>query len=100
MQAWLVTGANRGIGFEITKLAVSRNYVVFAGVRDPSKDEALNRLAAENPNVHIVRIRSASVPDAEAAAKVIEKITRGIDVVIANAGIANNWQRATNVEID
>lgn len=100
MQAWLITGANRGIGFEITKLAASHNYVVFAGVRDRSKSDALNRLALENPNVHVIQIRSSNIADAEAAAKVVEQTVGGIDVVVANAGIANNWQRATNVEID
>ena len=100
MQAWLITGANRGIGFEITKLAASRKHVVYAGVRDPSKADALNQFAVQNPNVRVIQLRSASVSDAEAAAKVIEQTTGGIDVVIANAGIANNWQRATNVEIN
>jgi NAD(P)-dependent dehydrogenase (short-subunit alcohol dehydrogenase family) len=98
-QAWLITGANRGIGFEITKLAAKKGYVVFAGVRDPSKAITLNELAATNPNIHLIKLQSASEADARAAARAIEEVTGGLDVVIANAGIANNWQKITDVEI-
>jgi norsolorinic acid ketoreductase len=98
-QAWFISGANRGIGLELAKIAVDRGYIVFAGVRIPSKAVVLNNLAAKNPNVHIVKLESVSVSDAHAAAEVVEKVSGGLDVVIANAGIANNWQPVTEIDL-
>ena len=99
-QVWLVTGANRGIGLEFIKQLSSRqNTTIFATARNPSKATVLNELAAKNPNVHILQLESTSAADAAAAADRIGKIAGGLDVVVANAGIANNWQAVTNVEI-
>jgi len=100
-QSWFISGANRGIGLEfVEQLSRRPNTIVFAGARIPSKATALTRLASENPNIHIVQLSSTSVADAAAAAKTVEKITGGLDVVIANAGIANNWQSVTEIDID
>ena len=99
-QAWFVTGANRGIGFEIVKFAASRGYIVFAGVRDPSKASALSQLAGQyDHQIHVVKLVSTSASDAAAAAKIVQDTTGGLDVVIANAGIANNWQPIEDVDI-
>ena len=41
---YLVTGASRGIGFELTKQLLARGDHVIAAVRDPSKASALQSL--------------------------------------------------------
>lgn len=97
-QAWFISGANRGIGFELVKIVANQGHVVFAGVRNPSKATALKQAAANNSNIHIVQLESTSISDAANAAKVVQDITGGLDVVVANAGIANNWQ--TNLKVD
>jgi norsolorinic acid ketoreductase len=99
-QAWFISGANRGIGFEIVKIISNLGNIVFAGVRTPSKATALQKLASKNPNIHILQLESSSVADATAAAQTIQQITGGLDVVIANAGIANNWQKAIDLDLD
>ena len=98
-QAWFVSGANRGIGFELVKIVADLGHVIFAGVRNPSKATALKSLASCNPNIHIVQLESTSVSDAAAAAKTVEQVTGGLDVVVANAGIAGNWQKATELSL-
>ena len=99
-QSWLISGADRGIGLELVKIIASRpNNIVFAGARSPPKASELQKLAANSPNVHIVQLESSSVSDAAAAAKTIEKIAGGLDVVIANAGIAQNWQPVTEIDL-
>ena len=99
-QVWLVTGANRGIGFEFIKQLSNReDVVVFATARNTSKAIELNELASRSSNVHVLQLESASPADAAAAAIQIEKIAGGLDVVVANAGIANNWQDITEVDI-
>jgi len=100
-QSWLISGANRGIGFEILKIIAARpNTIVFAGARTPSKATDLQNLAASSPNVHVIQLESNSVSDAAAAAKTIQKIAGGLDVVIANAGMGTNWQPATEVDLE
>jgi NAD(P)-dependent dehydrogenase (short-subunit alcohol dehydrogenase family) len=101
-QKWLVTGANRGLGLEFVKqLSERKNITLFATARSPEKATELNAIVAANPNVHVLKLESTSPADAAAVALAIDKITgEGLDVVIANAGIANNWQKVTEVDID
>ena len=100
-QVWLVTGANRGIGYQIVHQVATRpNTIVFAGVRNPSKATDLQKLASSHENLHILKLESTSEFDAAAAAKEIESSTGGLDVVVANAGIADNWQLAADVSIE
>ena len=88
-QVYFITGANRGLGFGLTKAYAARpDTIVFATARDPSKATELNEFAATHKNVHIIRLTADSETDAAAAAKEVSKITDGIDVVIANAGIS------------
>ena len=99
-QVWLVTGANRGIGYQITTQIASRpNTVVFAGVRTPSKSTELQQFASDHKNVHILKMESTSEEETTKAAAEIEATAGGLDVVIANAGIAQNWQLAGETSI-
>ncbi len=52
---YLVTGASRGIGFELTKQLLARGDHVIAAVRDPSKASALKSLP-NAANLDIVKI--------------------------------------------
>jgi NAD(P)-dependent dehydrogenase (short-subunit alcohol dehydrogenase family) len=100
-QYWLVTGGNRGIGLALVKqLAARKNVVVFATVRDPSKPGDLEKVVAQHNNVHIIQLRLEVVEDAKHAAGEIAKITDHLDVVIANAGIAYNWERLEKVDVE
>jgi norsolorinic acid ketoreductase len=56
-------------------------------------------LASKSSSVHVLQLESASPADAAAAAIQIEKIAGGLVVAVANAGIANNWQDITEVDI-
>jgi norsolorinic acid ketoreductase len=98
--AWFVSGANRGIGLQLIEQVASQpNTTVFAGVRSPSKATELQQFAKEHSNVHIVKLESANEADAAAAASTVEKVSGGLDIVIANAGIASNFQKALETDI-
>ena len=99
-QAWFISGANRGIGFELVKIAANKGHIVFAGARTPAKAIALKNLAATNPNIHVLQLESTSVSDIAAAAKAVEATTGGLDVVIANAAILQSEEKAKEVSID
>jgi norsolorinic acid ketoreductase len=87
---YFITGANRatGLGFGLVKAFASRpNTVVFATARNPDTATELTDLAKANPNVHVLKLAVDSEADTKRVAAEVERITGGIDVVIANAGI-------------
>jgi short-subunit dehydrogenase len=66
----------------------SSDIAIFAGVRDPSKVDALKALQIEYPTKLFIVPYDASVVDsANAAAKVIEEKYGYVDVVVGNAGV-------------
>ncbi|KAI5476212.1 short-chain dehydrogenase/reductase SDR family protein [Pseudohyphozyma bogoriensis] len=99
---YLVSGANRGLGFALVESLASRpNTVIFAGARDPSKATALEELSKAHPGVfHIVKLESTSRSDAEKAAAAIIEAYGKVDVVIANAGISNNNDPVATISLD
>ncbi|GJN90885.1 hypothetical protein Rhopal_003899-T1 [Rhodotorula paludigena] len=60
--------------------------VVFAGVRDPSRADALNQLAQKAKNVHVVPYTSPDEISTRRLADLIKEKAGKVDVVIANAG--------------
>ncbi|KAJ7166389.1 aflatoxin biosynthesis ketoreductase-like protein nor-1 [Mycena crocata] len=88
---YLVTGANRGIGYGlVVALAARENTVVFAAARDPTA-QSLKDLSAKYPNVHPIKLTSGDKTDNEAAIAEIKKTAGQLDVIIANAGIAKYY---------
>ncbi|KAJ7617146.1 hypothetical protein FB45DRAFT_1104314 [Roridomyces roridus] len=88
---YLITGANRGIGYGIAKTIAARpDTIVFAGARDPTV-KSLKDLAAAHSNVHPVKFVAADKESNDAAIAEIQKTAGQLDVVIANAGIANHY---------
>ncbi|KAJ7505792.1 hypothetical protein B0H11DRAFT_359228 [Mycena galericulata] len=85
---YLVSGANRGIGYGlVASLAARPSAIVFAGARDPAGAQSLKDLAAKHPNVHVVKLTSGDKADNEAAISEIRKIAGQLDVIIANAAV-------------
>jgi NAD(P)-dependent dehydrogenase (short-subunit alcohol dehydrogenase family) len=80
----LITGANKGLGFETARQLVAAGHTVYVGSRDPGRGErAAARLGADARPVFLDVTDDASVA---AAAKVIEA-DGGLDVLVNNAGI-------------
>ncbi|KAJ7621344.1 hypothetical protein FB45DRAFT_980841 [Roridomyces roridus] len=88
---YLVTGANRGIGYGLAStLAARPDAIVFAGARDPAA-QSLVDLAAKHPNVHPIKFVANDQANNEAAIAEIKSIAGQLDVIIANAGIAKYY---------
>jgi len=82
-KVWLITGASRGFGVEITRDALKRGDKVVGTARNP---QAVVDAAGENPNLLAVRLEVTNEAEAhEAARAAIEKFGR-IDVLVNNAG--------------
>ncbi|MGB1176442.1 MAG: SDR family NAD(P)-dependent oxidoreductase [Candidatus Puniceispirillaceae bacterium] len=85
-QRILITGANRGIGLEMTRQALARGDNVIAACRTPSHAAALDDLAATHgAALTIIRIEAR----AEASVAAAAATTGPIDLLVANAGTMN-----------
>ncbi|ROV87035.1 hypothetical protein VSDG_10023 [Cytospora chrysosperma] len=101
----LITGANRGIGRGLAETFLSRpNHTVIGAVRDfksPTAESLKAFKAAEGSSVILVKIEGVSETDADETVKVLaaEHGIHSLDIVIANAGIANVWTRVEGIDI-
>ena len=82
----LITGANRGLGFEFTRQYAADGWNVIATARKPGAAEELQALAEEYPRVTIEQL---DVLDLDMIDALAEKYAdQPIDVLLNNAGIS------------
>ncbi|WP_069465300.1 SDR family NAD(P)-dependent oxidoreductase, partial [Actinacidiphila rubida] len=82
MTTTLVTGANKGIGFETARQLLAAGHTVYVGARDAER----GRRAADELGARAVLIDVSDDDSVAAAAKAIEA-DGGLDVLVNNAGI-------------
>jgi NAD(P)-dependent dehydrogenase (short-subunit alcohol dehydrogenase family) len=82
MTTTLITGANKGLGFETARRLIAAGHTVYVGSRDAER----GRAAAERLGARLVLIDVTDDASVAAAAKTIE-IDGGLDVLVNNAGI-------------
>ncbi len=88
----LITGANRGIGFELARQYAERGWGVIATARRPTQADELNALAARHPNLVVEALDVTKHAQIDGlAAKYRE---RPIDILINNAGISGGHENA------
>merc|ERR1712172_377374 len=88
----LITGANRGIGFEFVKQFTeveSPPQFIFAACRNPENANALKEIAQKHKNVKIIKI---DVGDESSYKSAVQTVTdfvgdQGLNVLLNNAGI-------------
>jgi NAD(P)-dependent dehydrogenase (short-subunit alcohol dehydrogenase family) len=86
----LVTGANKGIGFEVARALAKSGYVVLLGARTSTTGrEAADTLTREGLDVRFVELDVTRMETIAAAAKRIEADFGKLDVLVNNAGIAD-----------
>jgi NAD(P)-dependent dehydrogenase (short-subunit alcohol dehydrogenase family) len=97
-KVWLITGAGRGMGVDITKAALAAGHKVVATGRNT---DHVKRSLVEAGNLLIVKLDVTDPEDAEAAVHAaIEKFGR-IDVLVNNAAnfVAGFFEELTQAEI-
>ena len=97
----LVTGANRGIGFEVSRQLGALGFTVLLGCRNPAHGEkAQEILHAEAITAKWVELDVSSSSSIEAVAARIEREYSYLDVLVNNAAIHyDNWQRVTQADM-
>jgi NAD(P)-dependent dehydrogenase (short-subunit alcohol dehydrogenase family) len=96
----LVTGANRGIGFEVVRQLARLGFSLILGSRDARKgDEAAAALAREGLKVFAVRLDVTDERSVEESRSWVEGRFGRLDVLVNNAGVLyDTWQRAENAD--
>lgn len=88
----LVTGANRGIGFEICRQLAGLGCTVLLGARDIEHGcTAARQLQSEKLDVHAVHVDMNDVTSFSRLHDWIATTHGQLDILVNNAGIANDW---------
>jgi len=97
----LISGANKGIGFETARQLGKLGYVILLGSRDALKGEVASRqLRGEGIDARVVKLDVNRQSDIDAAVKLVEKDFGKLDVLVNNAGVMleKGWTQNTTSE--
>ncbi|WP_156182249.1 SDR family oxidoreductase, partial [Paenibacillus algorifonticola] len=83
----LITGANKGIGFETARKLGQQGFTILVGARNKERgEEAAARLQSEGIHAHFLELDATSQPSIDRAAKEMESSYGKLDILINNAG--------------
>ena len=86
----LITGANKGIGFEVARRIARAGWTVLAGARNEELGrQAAAKLQAEGLDVHFIHVDLNSRETAVTAAETIREQFGKLDLLINNAAIVS-----------
>ena len=97
----LVTGANRGIGFEVCRQLTGKDFVVLLTARDLAKAKAAADKLKSAGVIEPVVLDVGDASSIKHAAAEVERRYGRLDVLINNAGINyDTWETAEKADID
>jgi len=84
----LVTGANKGIGYEVARQLAGKGFQIFVGARNrEAGQKAVAKIAEEGGKAIFLEIDVADNPSVTVAAREFAKAADHLDVLVNNAGI-------------
>ncbi|MCL6750014.1 SDR family oxidoreductase [Nostoc sp. CCCryo 231-06] len=97
----LITGANKGIGYEIARQLGSRGATVLVGARDIKRgEEAANKLRLNGIDAQTIQLDVTDQKTIDSAGKQIETEFGKLDILVNNAGIISDGDRLPPSQID
>jgi len=90
MTSVLITGAGRGIGLELARQALEKDWTVYGSMRHPVSGAAASIL--DHQNFHTLQF---DVTDADAIRAAADSLEVPIDILINNAGVIGPDRQAT-----
>ena len=96
MKVALVTGANKGIGYETVRQLAQKGIFVYLGSRDRDKGRiAVQNLLAEGlHNIEAITLDVTDTASIRSAFTIIETKTKVLDILINNAGISGHYPQS------
>ncbi|HZM79222.1 MAG TPA: SDR family oxidoreductase [Candidatus Limnocylindrales bacterium] len=95
-QIALVTGANKGIGYEISRLLLAAGVGVLIGARSVER----GRAAATSLGGHILHLDVTDEESIAVAAKEVEHQFGVLDILVNNAGIGGGFAKPSATSLD
>ena len=97
----LISGANKGIGYEIARGLGAKKITVLVGARDEARGlAAAEKLKAEGADARFVKLDVVSPKTIQEAAKWIEKEFGRLDILVNNAGIGEWGTKPSTISLD
>jgi NAD(P)-dependent dehydrogenase (short-subunit alcohol dehydrogenase family) len=94
----LITGANKGLGYEMARQLAQAGVTVVLAARDQAKGQAAaDKLKHEGLDVQFLKLDVTDKNDYAAAAAFLEKNFGKLDILINNAGISADGLAGTSV---
>ena len=88
MKTALITGANRGIGYEVARQLAGKGFHIFVGARDPQNGREATETLKENGAIAtFVPLDVSDGQSISEAVHVVAEAADHIDVLVNNAGI-------------
>ena len=81
----LITGANKGLGYECARQLIEQGHTVYVGARDVTRGQA----AADRLGANFVQLDVTDDTSVETAMGVIDEREGHLDVLVNNAGISS-----------
>jgi NAD(P)-dependent dehydrogenase (short-subunit alcohol dehydrogenase family) len=95
----LVTGANKGIGYETVRRLGALGWTVWLGARDAELGtSAAEKLAADGADIRFVQLDVTQDQSVAAARAAVEQATGSLDVLVNNAGITGPLKSVEETE--
>ena len=96
----LVTGANRGIGFEVCRQLAGKDFLVLLTARDAAKAKTAARKLSNAGRVEPLALDVADAQSIKKAAAEVATRYGYLDILINNAGINyDTWETVENADI-
>jgi NAD(P)-dependent dehydrogenase (short-subunit alcohol dehydrogenase family) len=98
----LITGANKGLGFETARQLGAKGYTVLVGARDETKGlSAVEKLKSEGFDVDFIEIDATNAETIKSAVEKVGEKYGKLDVLVNNAGIAlDSTEKASEIGLD
>ncbi len=96
----LISGANKGIGFEIARGLGAKKIKVLVGARDEGRGQAaVEKLKAEGADARFVQLEVTDQGTIQRAAQWIEKEFGRLDILVNNAGIGDFGAKPSGADL-
>ncbi|RIO89188.1 SDR family NAD(P)-dependent oxidoreductase [Staphylococcus haemolyticus] len=92
----LITGGNKGLGFETAKEIKEQGHKVYIGSRDADR----GRKAADELGVEFVQLDVTDDTSVQNAFKTIQEQEGRLDVLVNNAGISGGFKRPADLTVE
>ena len=98
----LITGANKGLGFETARQLGEKGYTVLVGARDATRGaDAVGKLKDEGFDAEFIELDATNAETIKSAAQKVSEKYGKLDVLVNNAGIAlEGVQMLSEVSMD